>query len=221
MWVFLRHSAISEKFAAAAGRIRTRDPEFTTPVRYQSATPSLTGRFQSVMIHDRKPCGVPVVCDIPQGPLLFIIYTNDLDSVNSNLYMFADDSKIARHITNRHDSYELQHDLGRMQDWSNHWLLNFNPGKCKVISLGAFDSIVFAHRYSIYGQQLEHVESENDLAIIVDATFKFKEHIHSKIKLANSMMGLIRRVFSYFSPNMFKSLSTSLVRIHLESAQLV
>ena len=57
----------------------------------------LTGRFQSVLVNGNKSFSAPVVSGIPQGsvlgPLLLIIYINDLpDSVTSNLYMFADDS---------------------------------------------------------------------------------------------------------------------------------
>ena len=55
----------------------------------------------------------------------------------------------------------------------------------------------------------------------MDSTLKFDEHILKKIKVANSMMGLIRRVFSHLSPNMFLPLYSAFVRTHLEYAQAV
>ncbi|KAK3861870.1 hypothetical protein Pcinc_032197 [Petrolisthes cinctipes] len=108
-----------------------------------------------------------------------------------------------------------------MQLWSDKWLLKFNPSKCKVISLGALENIVYAHQYHICGEVLEHVDVENDLGVTIDSALKFEQHILNKIKIANSMMGLIRRVFSYLSPEIFKPLYSALVRSHLEYAQAV
>ena len=50
---------------------------------------------------------------------------------------------------------------------------------------------------------------------------KFEEHISNKVKKANSMVGLIKRSFSYLSPEMFKILYTTFVKPHLEYAQIV
>ena len=51
----------------------------------------------------------PVISEIPQGsvlgPILFVIYINDLlDDVKSHVYLFADDTKIFRCIKSREDS---------------------------------------------------------------------------------------------------------------------
>ncbi|KAK3867803.1 hypothetical protein Pcinc_026766 [Petrolisthes cinctipes] len=76
--------------------------------------------------------------------------------------------------------------------------------------------------YHICGEVLEHVDVENDLGVTIDSPLKFEQHILNKIKIANSMMGLIRRVFSYLSPDIFKPLLYSaLVRSHLEYVQAV
>ncbi|KAK3880183.1 hypothetical protein Pcinc_015314 [Petrolisthes cinctipes] len=75
--------------------------------------------------------------------------------------------------------------------------------------------------YHICGEVLEHVDVENDLGVTIDSALKFEQHILNKIKIANSMMGLIRRVFSYLSPEIFKPLYSALVRSHLEYAQAV
>lgn len=64
------------------------------------------------------------------------------------------------------------------------------------------------------------METEGDLGVIVDSTFKFEDHILKRIKLANTMMDLIRRVFSYLSPSMFVQLYSAFVRTHIEYAQV-
>lgn len=55
--------------------------------------------------------------------------------------------------------------------------------------------------------------------MLVDSGLKFEQHILNQIKIANSMMGIIRRVLSYLSPAMFKLLYYALARSHLEYAR--
>ena len=46
---------------------------------------------------------------------------------------------------------------------------SFNPDKCHVLSLGKFENIIHAHRYIIYGEELEHLFEEKDLGVIIDS----------------------------------------------------
>ena len=71
------------------------------------------------------------------GPLLFLIYINDLPKhVNSTTYMYADDTKIYREIRDKHDQEILQKDLDSLKAWSDQWLLKFHPKS--VIALQFF-----------------------------------------------------------------------------------
>ena len=80
---------------------------------------------------------VDVLSDVPQasmlGPLLFLIFMNDLPNwVSNSMRMFADDTIIWREIQVVGDSLNLQEDLHKLIKWSDKWLLRFNPEKCKV-----------------------------------------------------------------------------------------
>ena len=44
---------------------------------------------------------------------------------------------------------------------------------------------------------LEHVESEKGLGVTIDEALGFEEHIYGKVKIATTMVGLIRPVYSY------------------------
>ena len=58
------------------------------------------------------------------GPILFIIYTNDLpEAVKSEVYLFAGDTKILQQITSRDDAVNQQSDSPEL--WSKKWLFNF------------------------------------------------------------------------------------------------
>ena len=73
-----------------------------------------------------------VLSGIPQGsvlgPILFVIYRNDLpEVVKFGTYLFADDTKIFRQITTKEDALQLQSDIDSLGQWSQKWLLTFHP----------------------------------------------------------------------------------------------
>ncbi len=71
------------------------------------------------------------------GPLLFIIYINDLDSgISGEDSKFADDTKVGKVIRTDQDARELQNDLDRLYDWARKWQMEFNIGKCSILSVG-------------------------------------------------------------------------------------
>ena len=186
----------------------------------------LAGREQSVRVNGELSGPKPVISGIPQGsvlgPLLFVLYINDLpESVKSNILLFADDTKIFRHVSSKEDATLLQKDIDELNRWSEKWLLKFNTDKCHVLTLGKMENIMHTHRYTLYGNELEHVFEEKDLGVIIDMELTFEEHMATKIKKANGMMGLIRRTFSYLDGDTFKMLYTSFVRPHIEYANPV
>ena len=183
-------------------------------------------RTQVVKVNGEESEAAPVLSGIPQGsvlgPLLFVIYINDLpECVTSDLYLFADDTKILKHITSEEDALRLQSDIDSLEKWSQKWLLRFHPEKCHVLTLGEFYNIRHTQRYTLNGQELEHVFDEKDLGVKIDSALRFEEHISEKVKKANAMVGLIRRSFSFLDCDLFKRLFTTFVRPHLEYAQAV
>ena len=64
-------------------------------------------------------------------------------------------------------------------------------------------------------------KEEKDLGVIFDTTLKFDLHIESMIKKANSMLGLIKRNFSFIDMFVFLKLYKALIRPHLEYGQII
>jgi len=101
----------------------------------------LSGRRQRVCVNGNCSAWRIVTSGVPQGsvlgPVLFLIYINDLESdIISSVYKFADDTKLLGKVNNTNDRDLLQLDLKRMMDWSNLWQLPFNTSKCSVMHLG-------------------------------------------------------------------------------------
>ena len=65
------------------------------------------------------------------GPVLFIIYLNDLPGVvKSNCKMFADDTKLYKEITGLKDCEDFQDYIYELCRWITKRLLFFNANKC-------------------------------------------------------------------------------------------
>ena len=183
----------------------------------------LTDRTHKVTINGNTSKSAPVTSGIPQGsvlgPVLFILYINDLpDNIKSKIYLFADDTKIYRQIIDDKDNEILQEDLDRLCEWSDKWLLKFHPGKCHVLDIGKPRE---NYNYSLDNTILKHVNEEKDLGVTTDKQLKFRSHISEKVNKGNTIAGVIRRSFNDLNQINFTRLFTALVRPHLEYAQAV
>ena len=168
-----------------------------------------------------------VISGIPQGtvlgPVLFVIYINDLpENVKSDLFMFADDTKVSRVIVEKRDREELQQDMYNLQKWSESWLLKFHPDKCVTMKLNNKGE-GFLYRFDDHSDSslLREVEVEKDIGIHVDNRLEFDIHISDKINKANNIFNLIRRSFHCLNESNFVPLFKSMVRPHLEQGNVV
>ncbi len=179
---------------------------------------------------------IHVLSGIPQGsvlgPLLFIIFMNDLpELVQSSVYLFADDTKysdVSGH--QEREIYILQTDLDSLQNWLSDWLLSFHPEKCKVMSVQTRyqkrneNQDVHYHMSAQAEAEvivLDRVSQGKDLGILTDNHMEFEDHIAEKVKEANQIMGLIRRCFSHLDMHMFRSVFNSIACPHLEYGQSI
>ena len=77
--------------------------------------------------------------------------------------------------------------------------------------MGKFENIRQTQWYKVGDKELEHVFEEKDLRVFVDADLSFEEHITSKVRKVNQIMGLIGRSFAYLDEKSFVRLCTALV----------
>ena len=137
--------------------------------------------------------------------------TNDLpEKVDSDIFLFADDTKILRQVSSTDDAITLQYDLDSLERWSNDWLLKFNADKYHVLTLGKFENITYTHRY-------QYVEMNLIIFLkrrTIDFKLKFEQHITQNINKANTILGIIRRSFSFLDSKLFKKLYTPYLFAH-------
>jgi hypothetical protein len=126
----------------------------------------LRGRTQKVMVDGHMSPAAPVSSGVPQGtvlgPLLFLLFINDLPSLSSQgtrVRLFADDCLIYRPIHDMNDQVILQHDINKLMEWADHWGMSFNASKCNIMrTLGGIHSQRFYHMQGHILQEVTHAK---------------------------------------------------------------
>ena len=101
----------------------------------------LNDRRQRVVVDGEVSSWKPVLSGVPQGsvlgPILFLVYINDLEEgVTGNILKFADDTKLFRKTKEIGDKQKLQDDIDNLVRWSEKWQMLFNFGTCKCLHTG-------------------------------------------------------------------------------------
>ena len=142
---------------------------------------------------------LPVFSGVPQGsilgPLLFLIYINNLPSVidcNSSIGLFADDSKCYRTILNSLDCTNLQNDLDVISEWSKDWRLRFKTSKCELLSITRKRNPI-KHDHRLDSHLLTRPSTQKDLGITISKDLKWNSHINQAVSKAYRMLGFLRR----------------------------
>ena len=180
----------------------------------------LGNRRQRVVVNGQVSEWSPVTSGVPQGsvlgPLLFIIYVNDMDDgITAKISKFADDTKLGMNVAKQENIEELQEDLKRLGEWSDKWQMPFNVEKCKVMHTGHRNPHA---QYDLLGGRLESTETEKDLGVVISSDLKFSKQCIEAEKKAQRILGYIKRQFGFRNKEIVLSLYNSLVRPHLEYA---
>ena len=134
------------------GRTRTDGPDEFEPTKFDCTCNTVLCWRQ----HTSSPA--PVTSGVPQGtvlgPLLFLIYINDLPlKVPSTRRLFADGSLLYRRIKSPDGAQILQEDLDKLQEWERDWQMSFNANKSEVIRITLKRNPIKT-TYTIHGHNL-------------------------------------------------------------------
>jgi ribonuclease P/MRP protein subunit RPP40 len=178
----------------------------------------LTGRKQRVVINGIASEWVNVTSGVPQGsvlgPLLFVIYINDLDrGLVSKLGKFADDTKLGNRVDSQNYIDNIQADIDRLVGWVENWQMSFNISKCKVMHIGSSNPKPV---YTMHGLPLEVTEVEKDLGVLISSDLKSTKQCIEVEKKCNRLLGYIRRQFQFRNKKIVKTLYNSLILPHLQ-----
>ena len=188
----------------------------------------LTNRQQRVVIDGETSPFVPVLSGVPQGsilgPLLFLLYINDLPmclSSSSKMALYADDAKVYRQIVTYDDCLSLQSELDNIYRWSIQWGMDFNLKKCSVISFYRKKNNINFY-YNMNGIIFRQENCIRDLGITVESDLCWNTHIGNIVKKAFNVLWFLKRTLGKsVLPCVKKTFYCSLVRPHLECGSIV
>ena len=167
---------------------------------------------------------------VPQGsvlgPLLFLIYINDLEiNIKSNIKFFADDTMLFSIIKKPAESAaDLNHDLGIISQWAHQWKMEFNPDPSKQAN-----EVLFSYKKSspnhpplIFNRTVVAKSKEQKhLGLILDSRLSFVKHINEKMTKAKRVIGVINHLSNYLPLKMLDQMYKALVRSHLDYCDII
>ena len=186
----------------------------------------LSNRVQSVIVNGSESAPAEVLSGVPQGsvlgPLLFLIYIDDLPSVLHNLgpevNLFADDVLLYHVISKEEDFALVQEAVSLLDNWSAHNHLNFNLTKCKFMIISRkLHPTLPTTPLLLSNHPLQRVFCYKYLGLLLTDNLSWSQHILSCCSKARQVLGLLyRRFYSFSNQETLKQLYLSLVRPHIE-----
>ena len=145
---------------------------------------------------------------IPQGsvlgPILFLIFINDLPKVIKCLIKLFADAKLYQIIKSNQDSVDLQVDVGRSKEWAIIWKMLVNTKKCKHLHIGPSNPRDYFMPSDLGAVPIKKVEEEKDLGVIIDRKLNFRQHIAKKVSIAQKSGNNIQNTYICKSGNVPK-----------------
>lgn len=184
-------------------------------------------RKQRVVIDGENSNWKEVPAGVPQGsvlgPLLFLIYINDLvDTVDSEIRLFADDTTVFVFVDNPVLSAEqLNKDLERMKEWADQWLITFSPPKTKSMTI-SWKKPKLNHPPLFMGNdQLENVNEFKHLGLTIQNDLKWGTHINNIVCHATKRLDIMLYLKYKLDRQTLEIMYFSFVRPILEYADIV
>jgi len=171
-----------------------------------------------------NPCSI--TCDVPQGsilgPLLFLIYVNDMSGVVKNkLLLYADDSCIM--VAGRNRSF-IEQELTQDLELVNQWLIDNRLS----LHLGKTESIMFCSKPKVKsnsdrnitcsGQSIKSTSSVKYLGATLDQNLTGEAMASSIINKANARLKFLYRKSDYLTVHIKRLLVLSLIQCHFDYA---
>ena len=158
----------------------------------------LDQRFQRVVLEGSYSNYKEVKAGVPQGsilgPMLFLIYINDIVcDIDSSIKLFADDTTLYLIVEDPIRAANLMDgDLDKVQKWANTWLVKFNPQKTEEIIFSRKTSHIVHPKLSMNNVEIQRVQLHKHLGINFNSDCSWHEHIIDITAKAWKRINLLR-----------------------------
>ena len=186
----------------------------------------LTDRKQKVQINSATSPLLTVNAGVPQGsvlgPLLFLVYVNDIaENLLSLVRLFADDSSLFFSATNLKDIEGIiNHDLAFIASWAKKWLVDFNPIKT-VAMLFSLRPVDYLPTFIFDNTNISFVDNHKHLCVTFSCNGQWKTHIDNILNSAYKTLGIMRKLKYRFSRQALNQMYISYIRPTIEYSSIV
>lgn len=185
----------------------------------------LLNRKQFVFFEQATSKTVSVSSGVPQGsvlgPLLFLIYINDIaTNIDSNIKLFADDCVIYQEINSHTDHLALSASLNTISEWCKQWQMSINVKKSAVITITKRKQPSIFN-YAVDGTMLPKVNQHKYLGVTLTSDLNWTQHIDNVSAAALRKLFFLKRSLK-LAPTPIKLLAyKTFIRPILEYANVV
>ena len=185
----------------------------------------LRNRKQRVVLNGQCSSWADVNAGVPQGsilgPLLFLIYINDLfDGLKSECKLFANGTSLFSVVNDINTSAsDLNEDLEKIGNWAFKWKMNFNPDPNKQAQEIIFSRKKTASLHPVVYFDNKLVKSSQihkHLEMILDSNLSHEHHIKSILNKVNKKIGLLRKFQLILPRHSLIKIYKTFIRPHLD-----
>ena len=205
----------------------------------------LSGRTQHVVVNSARSASKPILAGVPQGsvlgPLLFLVFINDLFGVVTNeLDVFADDSSLWAIVESpalrAEVANSLNTDLAAIEEWAHKWLVVYNQTKTEVVLFSTKRDVSAFHSNGLhrdgffepgpvpcphppltfFGTQLPERPQVKIVGLVLTHNLTWGAHVESVYRKANRSLALLRRARPVLNDKGLATIYKSFIRSQLE-----
>ena len=189
-------------------------------------TDYLKDRSQAVVLKGSKSSYLPILAGVPQGsvlgPLLFLVYINDItQDIESIIKLFADDTSMylgLEHTQIRTDI--LNSDLEKIKKWALTWKVEFNQSKTDLITIS--NRIAPVTQPLKFGDLiLQESDSHKHLGVIVQSNCKWDQHIKSILSKCRVLVACLRSYKYRLSRKSLLTMYKSFILPHFDFSDVI
>lgn len=187
----------------------------------------LSNRKQRVVLPGGSSRWQFIKAGVPQGsilgPLLFLLYINDIVSdIHSSIRLFADDTSLYIIVDNPDAAARtLNTDLDTIHNWAETWLVKFNPSKSESLLVSRKSARNVHPPLFMNNQIIPEVTSHKHLGIFLAKDGTWHEHIDFIISKAWQRVNVMRKLKFLIDRDSLNKIYTSFIRPVLEYADVV